>query len=142
MVVVSCLFYLCVVFLPYLSQGMMSNEAINLLLWRGYGAILPLPQGVFWLIVLLWIAAAVGMFNFSSAARVFYLILAVFGTSMSLLWGFNVQTALESFLASVAGTLDGAILAMAYFSPLKEEFEREQDDLAHEGRTDEKAGPN
>jgi hypothetical protein len=125
LVIASTVCYLLVVFSPWLFWQGVSQETYAVLSWSGVGAFLPLPRGVYGLIVLLWVAVAVGMYQFSPQARLVFLVLTGFNLLLTLLGGMMTLMAFEAFLVTAATLMDGAILALAYLSPLKESFEDE-----------------
>jgi hypothetical protein len=90
--------------------------------WDGYGAWLPLPGSISWLLFILNLAVAFGLWTFSKHARLVFTMLTGFYIILSLLGGVCVQTSLESFLCYFGNLADGAILVLAYTSPLREKF--------------------
>lgn len=92
------------------------------LAWHGYGALLPMPPVIGWLWVALWVAVAFGLYGFSKLVRRAFVVLTVVSLLFALLGGVQVHTAFGSFLLLSVNLADGAILVMAYTSPLKERF--------------------
>lgn len=89
----------------------------------GYGSTLSL--GIPFLNVFpLWafLFATVGMFFFKNWGRYLYLALWTYGWCSTLLFGIRVILPLQGFLGMALGTLDGAILALAFLSPLRAAF--------------------
>lgn len=99
-----------------------SPETSDLLRHDGSMAILPLPTFVVGLLVLLWVAAAIGLWQFNRHARLGFLLLTVTSVALTALGGVAVQLPFEEVLEYAVALMDGAILAMAYFSPLKGKF--------------------
>ena len=121
-VVTSVVLYLVSYFLPY--ESFESNPAaVNLLKLDGYAA-LANPQS--WLfgagVLLLWLLAAVGLLHFDNWARYLYLALTVWALVAAGLYGIRVSSPVESVLGLAVDLLDGAILALAFLSPLKNSF--------------------
>jgi len=85
-------------------------------------AILPLPTFVIGLFLLLWVAAAIGLWQFNRHARLGFLLLTATSVALTALGGVAVQLPFEEVLEYAVALMDGAILAMAYFSPLKGRF--------------------
>jgi len=104
------------------SFGMYSGEFAELRQWDGWDAALPpLPT----LNVALFVASVVVpilMYFFIPWSRAAFLLLAVCYCLLSLGWGVRISAPLENFLTQVVAMLNGAILAMAYFSPISDRF--------------------
>ena len=101
---------------------MISPGAWDALSWDGFGALLPLPKSISWLLFLLNLAVALGLWNFSKSARSIYAMFTIFDVLISPFGGIYVETALGAFLAYICNLAAGAILVMMYTSPLKEKF--------------------
>lgn len=122
LVIISTITYL-IWFFQFLFGGwLISQRTWDALSWQGDGALLPIPPRLGWLFLLLYVAAAVGLWMFSKSARFVFLMLTAFFIITSPLVGVQVQTALGSFLLQLTNLADGAILVMAYTAPLKERF--------------------
>lgn len=123
LVVASTASYLILFFHPWITDRFLSQAAADALAWEGYGALLPLPPSMNWLFMLLYSAVAMGLWNFSKSARLVFTLLSAFWLLDVLLAGIQVRTAFDSFLFLASSMADGAILASAYTSPVKERFE-------------------
>ena len=106
----------------FLLGGFVSPEVHDLLNWHGYQALIPLPDLVSWLVMVLYLVAAVGLCEFTKAGRMLFSLLTVFNLITSLLGGVQIATAFGSCLGAVTSLADGAILVMAYSSPLAKKF--------------------
>ena len=122
LVLVSTISYLVWFFQLLLGGPLISASTWDALSWHGYGALLPLPERLCWLFLLLFVAVAVGLWTFSKSARLVFAMLAAFFIVTCPLGGVQVQTAFGSFLLLLTNMADGAILVMAYTPPLKERF--------------------
>lgn len=122
LVVVSTVTYLIWFFHNYLFGQFISDETHAALSWQGYGALFRLPESFKWLSMLLFIALAIGLWNFSKSARLVFTSLLAFFAFTSLFQGLATETAFSWFLAYISNLADGAILVMAYTSPLKNKF--------------------
>ena len=117
--------YLLWILFPYAYPIFHNELEINLLQEiGGYQAILVLPASVAWLIVAVWVVLAWAMWHFWRRARICYLGMAVFTGLLTLTEGFRVQSPIEAFLLDVTLMFDGAVLALAYFSTVRHEFEK------------------
>jgi hypothetical protein len=105
-----------------------SREMLDLRALGGYGAMLPPVAGrvVVWILLPLWILAAVGMFFFQAWSRSLFLGLYVFTLLLSFFQGATVLLPVESFLSELIAVLDGAILILAYTEPLDATFRRKK----------------
>jgi hypothetical protein len=119
LLIISTVSYFITWFHPYFVSGHLQYA----LAWQGYGAILTLPTSVYWLSMLLWIATAVGMWMFVKSARYLYTALLVFFVLLEFFSGVNVKTGFGSFFGAITNMSDGALLIIAYLSPVKEKFE-------------------
>jgi hypothetical protein len=120
-IVIGTVAYIAFFFLPY-SYGYLDYELGNLLAYSGYGALIEQNTIFTYALFVAWIAVAVGIFLFISIARTAFLFLVIFSTALSPLFGAQVETAGGATLLAIANIADGAVLAMAYLSPLKNEF--------------------
>lgn len=72
------------------------------------------------------LVASVGLFFFWRPARMLYLICVVFGIALVPLAGPYVDAGYGELLEDVASMISGAILALAWFSPLAQVFDRKR----------------
>ena len=121
-VVTGLICYLLYAVGPWVFWPNLSREAGDVLSWRGLEAILPLPPVVYWLTLALWAAAAVGLYFFIRAARALFTGLIGLSIVITLLGGMHVGLASESFVLYLANLSDGAVLVLAYWSPLRKKF--------------------
>jgi len=77
----------------------------------------------YWATAALWIAASIGVYFFISAARLLYTFLVAFSIFTTLVGGVQVHLAIEAFLIYLSSVSDGAVLVLAYWSPLRKRFE-------------------
>ena len=110
------MFYIPDMYSPALALAY-TNEPepwITANLWLGLAVLIPL--------LLISVVSFVGLYFFKSWGRTlsFYTTLAAF--PLSLLVGPSVEGSIESALFEVSTLLWGAILALAYYSPLTSKF--------------------
>jgi hypothetical protein len=98
------------------------GDTADAVAWAGFGAVLALPPVVQWATVALWIAATIGIYFFIPAARLLYTFLVGFAMFTTLVGGVHVNLPVEAFLIYVASISDGAVLVLAYWSPLRKLF--------------------
>lgn len=93
--------------------------------YSGYGAVLPVQHPIYsagWFA--LWLIATVGLVLFQNWARHLYLVLALLGPVLAPFSGFIIQPPLDTLFSSANLLLDGAVLALAYLSPLADNFKK------------------
>ena len=118
LLVVSTVSYL----LGFFHIYFVSDHLVAPLSWHGYGAIFTLPTSVVWLSLALWLASALGMWLFVRSARFLYAALTLFFVLVTFFSGVAVQTGFGAFFGVVTNLSDGALLAIAFLSPVKERF--------------------
>jgi len=86
-------------------------------------------SSVFWisvlflvLILVLYLVGSIGLFRFWKPSRGLYLVAAVGSILAVLGYGPTVESSWATFFGEVESILTGAIIALIYFSPVKEEF--------------------
>lgn len=122
LVVASTAIYVFWFFLPY-WPGYLSDGEYRLAEYHGYGALLPVHHVLYYGTWFgLWIISAIGLFFFQNWARHFFLTLTLLGPVLAPFSGFAVQPPIDVLFSTTNVLLDGAILAMAYLSPLSVAF--------------------
>jgi hypothetical protein len=114
--------YLLTVLAPYVESRLLSYDTIDLLNRNGHGALFTMPSSAFWLTTLVYLAIAVGLYQFSASARTVFVIFTVAFGVLLLFSGVAITSPFVGFLALVTAMADGAILLLAYATPLKERF--------------------
>lgn len=108
---------------PYVESHFLSFDTIELLNRNREAALITLPGGISWLITFLYLAMAVGLYQFSASARAAFVVFSVGIGVLGLFSGVSVTSPIVGFLSTVITMADGAILTLAYATPLKERFE-------------------
>lgn len=122
LVVSSTAVYVVWFLLPYLS-GHLSEDEYRLAEFNGYGAILPVQNVLYYGAWFgFWLISALGLFFFQNWGRHLFLVLCVLGPALAPFSGFSVQAPIDALFSTANLLLDGAILAMAYLSPLSKSF--------------------
>jgi hypothetical protein len=95
----------------------------KLMAYDGYGSVLSLDVPFLYSFPL-WgfLIATVGMFFFQNWGRYLYLALWGYGWCSTLLFGIRLALPAQGFLSIALATLDGAILALVFLSPLRAAF--------------------
>lgn len=120
-IVIGTISYICYFFLPY-SYGYLDADTANLLSYSGYGALIKGNEVFMYVIFIAWLACSVGLFIFNNLARTLFFALVIITTAITPMFGASVETAGGTLLIDIANIADGAILAMAYLSPVSNEF--------------------
>ncbi len=124
MVAAAMVCYIVWFLLPY-WPGYMTDTKRQLMDYSGYGAILPVEHPLYyggWFA--LWTIATLGVMFFQNWARHLYLALSLLGPALAPFSGFIVQPPLDGLFTGVNVLLDGAVLALAYLSPLAGSFKK------------------
>lgn len=130
LVIASTASYVIWFFLPFWSFYL-SDAEYRLAELSGFGAVLPVESPLYygaWFA--LWLIAALALLFFQNWARHLYLTLSVLGLVLAPFSGFVVQAPLDTLLGNAALIMDGAILAMAYLSPLAQNFQNKAPNTA------------
>lgn len=75
-------------------------------------------------VLVVWIVGLAGLWQFRNWARVVYMAVAVIGLLASLLLGSDERSGPEAALNALCWLVTGAIVALAYWSPLAARFRR------------------
>jgi len=125
-VLASWVLMLTVFFRPFLWEPT-DPRVLKLLEFDGYHAVLNLYKpGLitifstipFWLSMI----AVTGIFFFQRWSRHFFLALNVFTLATTFLFGIRIATPIDALLSSTVDLINGAILALVFLTPLKENF--------------------
>ena len=124
LILISVGLYVGVIFLRHIETMFYSEDTMDMVRWSGYGAFFDWrAQSVLWHgLLLAYGVVCVGLIYFKSWARECFLLLAVVLIFSNLIYGVTVHTELSSIYAHILWMLDGIIIAVMYFSELKEEF--------------------
>ena len=120
-IALSATFFLMYWYAPWLygyldpvSQSILSND--------NYGAMFNLPEWWFQVYLVLVLFGYAGLLKFRSFFRWWFVVVMVFSLITSPIYGMNVITGIEVFIIDTSTMLNGFIIALAFFSPLKERF--------------------
>ena len=124
LIIVSTISYLIFAGVGYVDSRFLTKDELDLLSWASYGAIIKFPPLLHWGLVFSWVPLAIGMYFFKPIARKIYLWLSIIFILANPFVGFAVFTGYEMMLYQATTFLDGAILALAYFSSIANEFSK------------------
>ena len=124
LVVASILTSLVFFFLPAVPLPV-SPDVAELRGRSGYGAMLPgIREPISWIFLPLWLLASVGLFFFQAWARSLFAVLYFVALLLRFVQGVTVSLPVEGFLGEIVSLLDGAILILAFTTPLDAYFKR------------------
>ena len=120
-IIVGAILYIAFWFMPY-SYGYYNGEIQSLLSYTGFAATIQFSDTVSWIIFFMFLFCSLGMYLYRKIFRTAFLLLLTTITIISSLTGVSVITGVDVMLNDITSILDGAVLAMAYFSPIKDKF--------------------
>jgi len=108
--------------MPYIDYMWYPRDQLVLLDQGGMGASFPSSEIFYWLQLVLWLFVSLGLFFFINVARTAFVVLYVVTTILGFLYGIQVLTPIESFLANTTALADGAIIAIMFFTSVDGAF--------------------
>ena len=93
--------------------------------WDGYTEFQ--IQALLWLgipLILIYIVSLILILNFKSYGRSWFLFATVFGAVTLLVMGPTILSPIEEFISFSSAVIDGVLIGMMYFSPLKDRFSK------------------
>ena len=123
----SFLLYLIGMLLPYFDSILFTEDEIEMLSWSGYGSSLPYSQVYAICAFLITSMAWIGIFFFSSIARIVFILVVVKDFLLIPFSGLSVSLPLYNFIWGVVSILDGAIITMMYLTSVSQYFKKTSD---------------
>jgi len=108
--------------LPYVEQIFWHQDMNDLLSYHGSWAIFPLSEFLWMALTLFGVWARGSMWFFHPYARVSMLATVLAGFPLGLLGGVGVWSPIGSTVGYLGCLSDGALLALAYFGPMRRPF--------------------
>lgn len=99
-----------------------SQDSLQLMRYGGHGAHIAMNHPILFAFYLVPFPAFVGLFYFKNWARHTLLLFLVVALLGSFAFGVSVSGPPETFFGYAASLLDGAIMALAFVSPLSQRF--------------------
>ena len=84
-------------------------------------------QAILWLgmpSILIYIVSLILILNFKSYGRSWFLFASVFGVVVVLFTGPTILSPIDGFIDNLFLVIDGVLIGMMYFSPLKDRFSK------------------
>ncbi len=126
LVLASLASYLLWFLLPY-SPRAFPKEVSDLLAWGGYGSHSWAQHPLFYLSIGLGkVVSSIGLLLFLSWGRWLLLAIVVVSVASVPFSGMAISVPLDTVVGSLTGLTDGAILALAFFSPLSEAMRKDE----------------
>jgi hypothetical protein len=119
--VVSAAFSVMYWFAPW-AYGTLDSDTQNVLSLGGTGSWVSFPEWWSWVHLTITLAGYLGMFLLRKLFRWWFLATFIIGIALSPANGVSVITGIEVFMIDVSTFLSGFVLALAFFSPLNEQF--------------------
>lgn len=120
-VLLSYISYVVWFFLPYIYETT-NPVVLDVLIWNGYGGFATDSLIIAYLFLAIYSIATLGLLYFKIWAKPLFLTLTIISIGFCFLNGLSVSTPIDNFLMYITTLADGAILAMLYFSDIKNEF--------------------
>lgn len=115
--------YIVLLTLPYTWEYYYSPAVMNILSWWGYGSILDLYGYIPYAFALSYLVSLSGMYFYKKWSRSLFLFTSILSILSSPMWGVYIMPNIDAIFAHINGLGSGAVLALAYFSEVKNEFE-------------------
>ena len=124
LVVFSIVCYLLLLAELFAAPALYSLATLEALSWNWHGEIVAIPPFWAWVKVALYMVATVSLYRFSWPGRLVYTSLLALSALLAPLSGIFVSVGIGSLLSTLICMADGAILVMAWTTPLRERFVR------------------
>lgn len=118
---VSATFFLMYWFAPW-AYGTLDPETQSMLSFGGTDSLVSIPEWWYWFHLVIVLVGYGGMFLLRKIFRWWFLGAFVLGLLLSPVYGTSIITGIEVFIIDTSTFLSGFILALAFFSPLKNKF--------------------
>lgn len=125
-VAVSTVLFILLWCLPYFSYLWLTQEELQLAALSGYGRSFPNHPMIYWILFSAWLALSIGLFFFIRLARVGFLVMTVLFSIINFFNGFSIMPPLDLGISNIVTLADGAILTMAYLTPVANNFRRKE----------------
>lgn len=125
---VNICLYAMLVALPMLDHNWLNEEQMDVLSWNGYAAAIEVPVAAWRGFTVVWFAIMFGLVLRFGWARPALLIWLSVSLGLNAVGGMITLTPAETTLSSAGYILDGVVLALAYASPVANDFKPSQRD--------------
>ena len=124
LVLLSVALYVGWLFFGYFESRFYSAEISDLMTWSGYGATFSwnVLSYIAYASLLAYGIVSLGLIYFKPWARECFLLLTILVLLLAFVFGVNVLTEASYFYLQVMNMIDGFIIAIIYFSEIRDEF--------------------
>lgn len=122
LVVISTLLTVILYLLPVGDHLWLTDEQLAVASWSGWGAKVPDGEIIYWTWFSIWMTTNLGLYFYKHIARTAFAILLPFSALYQLFDGIQVLPPIDSAVASLVGTIDGVLLAIAYLTGVSRRF--------------------
>lgn len=119
--IVSAVFFVMYMFAPW-AYSTLEPEMQSLLSYRGYGALIEVPEWVLWLQLIIALIGYAGMAFFRNFFRLVFVASLAVNLILSPIFGASVITGIEVFIIDTSTLLSGFAIALSYFTRLNDKF--------------------
>ena len=123
LIVFGSISYVIWFFQPYNIPEIYDVRVFELLGETGYGSVDILWNPIVYILLILYLLSAVGMWFYIKVARNIFLLLQIVYVALAFIGGVVVQSPIDSAVYHLIVLSDGALLFMAYFSSISERYE-------------------
>lgn len=123
LVVLSAILNILLWCLPYFDYMWLSNDELSLLDLSGLDAIINTSEAFYWVTLVVWLSLAVGLFFYIQISRTLFILYASLSACMTLFYGIQVFTPIESLISYLLTLSDGGIIAIMYLTSINDKFE-------------------
>jgi len=123
LLVISGVLYVAFYFMPQFDYLWLDAESIMFLSNNGANAILALPAMAWDVIFLLWLLCIGGMYFYVNMARRVFAMLLVVSIALTPFNGYVAYSPIEYSLVAALDIIDGALVVIAFFTSVSQEFE-------------------
>jgi len=110
--------------MPYYDYLWLSQYEIDFLSNNGAEAVVVMPEIVWHLFMLSWVASSIGLFFFINFARKAFIALVIFTALLNPFLGWQVFSPFDAAVVSILNMIDGALIVMAYFTSISVNFNK------------------
>ena len=123
-VLINLLAYIAWFFMPFVSGYLYDYDTLDLLSFGGFGAKVDLDGPIPYVVGLIYVVTTFGLLLFKPWARIAFSILAVFTIISPSIWGVSIQGSYDVMIDSLVLITDGAIVSMAFFTSISNDFSK------------------
>jgi hypothetical protein len=121
-VVLSMVLFVLYWILPFIDYLWLTEEQLEFARYDTWGASIPNHPLIYWGVFTIWLVISAGLFFFVPIARAAFVIMQVISFVATFFWGFLVVPPVSAAIGSMAGLIDGVIIAMLFLTSVASKF--------------------